>query len=602
MAIYHVKNKGDRETVYLAASQWRERCLLQNGSLLWADEPIWTSSNLRRLQQIFVDNPDVSGDSFEAKLRKQLEHESEEVYKLVIELLFVYYLFPRHKTIKFETKLKKLSDIATWKGFEINNDLDVLNSLQYGLGSTGTFYNTSKFYEISYLILIALHLKELSFEERKGILHDHVNLKQFAEQTRKEIGKRVQMQHIFLHLVMPEKFERIASWGHKDRIIKAFNYIADDATTKDSDEKILMIRERLEEKYGQEKVDFYDTKTIAEKWLKVDRDSKSTDVPEDVLTEAQGLSTNDNTFGDDIVFVNEEVLFEQVTTAIRNGKHIILTGPPGTGKSKLAQKICELYTMDPLTVTASSNWSTYETIGGYRPDRKGNLNFEEGIFLKCFKDKGTDEPINRWLVIDEINRADIDKAFGSLFSVLAGDEVSLPFEDKSGQLISIKPQSKEQPDERNAFTYVVPNDWRIIGTMNTVDKSSLYEMSYAFMRRFAFIPVGIPKEINSDLLNQYLASWKITDYPYTDILVEIWKLINKYRKIGPAIVQDIAKHTIDNEDFTSPIILYVLPQFEGLSVQKIREFIREIVDETEAVISKEQLDDFVADFFEDGLF
>ncbi|MFC5604780.1 AAA family ATPase [Sporosarcina koreensis] len=600
MAVYHVKNEGDRKSIYSAAGQWSERCLLQNDSLLWVDEPIWTLANLRRLQQIFVNNPDVSGDSFEDKLKKQLEHESEEVYKLVIELVFVYYLFPRK--IKYETKLKKLSVIASWKGIDIHDDLEILKSLQYGLGSTGTFYNTSKFYEISYLILIALHLKELSFEERKEILHDPVNLKRFAESTRKKIGKRVQMQHIFLHLVMPDKFERIASWGHKDQIIKAFNYITDDSTTEDPDEKLLMIRERLEEKYGQEKVDFYDTKTIAEKWRKVEQGSKPADVPKDNITDSQGLSMNATTFGEDIVFENEEVLFEQVTTAILNGKHIILTGPPGTGKSKLAHKVCELFAMNPMTVTASSNWSTYETIGGYRPDRNGDLNFEAGIFLKCFKDKSTDEQINKWLVIDEINRADIDKAFGSLFSVLAGDEVFLPFEDKSGQLIKIKPQSKEQPDEQNAFTYVVPNDWRIIGTMNTVDKSSLYEMSYAFMRRFAFIPVGIPKEINGDLLNQYLASWEITDYPYVDILAEIWKLINKYRKIGPAIVQDIAKHTMDNEDFTSPIILYVLPQFEGLSILKIREFIREIVDETEAVISIEQLDDFVDDFFEDVLF
>src|SRR5690606_34592480 len=138
-------------------------------------------------------------------------------------------------------------------------------------------------------------------------------------------------------------------------------------------------RERLEKKYGQEKVDFYDTKTIAEKWRKVDQDSKPVDVPKDTITNSQGLSMNANTFGEDIVFESEEVLIEQVKTAIRIGKHIILTGPPGTGKSKLAQKICELYEMIPMTVTASSNWSTYETIGGYRPDRKGHLNFEEGI-------------------------------------------------------------------------------------------------------------------------------------------------------------------------------------------------------------------------------
>ena len=288
-------------------------------------------------------------------------------------------------------------------------------------------------------------------------------------------------------------------------------------------------------------------------------------------------------------------------TAIENGKHIILTGPPGTGKSKLAQAISKLYDKKPLTVTASSNWSTYETIGGYRPDRHGNLQFEEGLFLKCFKEKETNQPLNTWLIIDEINRADIDKAFGSLFSVLAGDEIALPFEDANGKTIILKPQSVAN-ENLNDYTYIVSDDWRIIGTMNTVDKSSLYEMSYAFMRRFAFIPVGIPKEINTSLMEDYLKSWNMTDYPNVEILKEIWTLINNYRKIGPAIVQDIAKHTLENDDFTSAIILYVLPQFEGLPIQRIREFAQKLGSQTQASIEIEQLDDFITDFFEDGLF
>src|SRR5699024_9645387 len=114
-------------------------------------------------------------------------------------------------------------------------------------------------------------------------------------------------------------------------------------------------------------------------------------------------------------FENYDILIEQITSAIRSGKHIIITGPPGTGKSKLAKEICKLYQVDSMMATAASNWSTYETIGGYRPDQEGNLYFDEGIFLECVKDKQTNEPKNKWLIIDEINRADIDKAFGSLF-------------------------------------------------------------------------------------------------------------------------------------------------------------------------------------------
>jgi len=605
LAKYYYEHPGDRNEIYAAAKKWKENCLIGDTSFIWENEKIWTVHNLNRFKAVFVDNPNESGSSFDEKLKNQLENESEDIYKLTIELLFIYNLFPRRGSIRFETKMRNLKTVAAWKDIPIDDDLEIFQGLKEGLGSTGTFYNTSKFYELSFLVLTALNLKEYPVTERETVLNDPRKIKQLAEENRLKIGKRVQMQHVFLHLVSPEKFERIASWGHKDRIVKSFDYLLKDSSLNDVDEKIYHIRNHFEVKGPSASFDFYDTSEVADRWndktKKTEPDLKPVTGTNPHEKPPKELTPNIELFGEDLVYENKEVLLEQVTTAIRNGKHIILTGPPGTGKSKLATKICELYNVKSMLVTASSNWSTYETIGGYRPNRNGELRFEEGIFLSCFKEKETNQLLNKWLIIDEINRADIDKAFGSLFSVLAGDQVKLPFESTSGELITIKPQHIEN-EPVNDYTYVVSEDWRIIATMNTTDKSSLYEMSYAFMRRFAFIPVGIPKDINNILIEEYLSSWEIDNYPYVEIITAIWKLINKYRKIGPAIVQDIVNHTIDNEDFTSPIILYVLPQFEGLPVAKIREFINEIIDETEAVISIEQLEDFVSDFFDDGLF
>ncbi|MGP4039019.1 AAA family ATPase [Gracilibacillus sp. D59] len=604
MAIFYENHTDDRQKIYDVAEKWKDECLLDGKSIIWDGENIWTEQNMNRFRAIFIENPDASGDSFDSKLKKQLENESESVYKFAIELLYIYYMFPYRKSVSFKTKIEKLEMIASWKGVEFDRSWKVFGALKDGLGATGTFYNTSKYFEVSFLFLVVEKLKGFSLDIRKDILHNPKQLKRHADEIRQRLGKRVQALHIFLHLLLPDYFESIASWGHKEKIVKAYSNYITDSSVEDTDEKLLMIREKLQEHYPDEQINFYRMPEIAKVW----QEEKPTPEPKIRNKEMDEKKINTSRVNFDsvenklegLVFENVELLLDQVMTAIQNGKHIILTGPPGTGKSKLASKICDMYRVESTMVTASSNWSTYETIGGYLPDKEGNLHFNEGIFLKCVKDTNTNKPTNKWLIIDEINRADIDKAFGSLFSVLTGDEVALPFESEDGSSIIIKPEGKEDGLETNGHTYVIPNDWRIIATMNTVDKASLYEMSYAFMRRFAFIPVTIPKNITSDLIQQYLNVWNMDTYPHVDTLTIIWKLINNYRNIGPAIVSDIAKHTQFNDDFTSAIILYVLPQFEGLPLYKMNEFITKIDEQTDIIMDKEYLHDFVSDFFEAG--
>lgn len=278
-------------------------------------------------------------------------------------------------------------------------------------------------------------------------------------------------------------------------------------------------------------------------------------------------------------------LAAQIDHALRSGKHIILTGPPGTGKTELAKCICRHYVSQRYSlVTATDDWSTFDTIGGYQPDRNQQLVFTPGVFLQRFL-KLTDppKPKNEWLIIDELNRADIDKAFGSLFSALTGNNVTLPFENEDGQIELIGSPDSYGYKPITSRHYYIPPDWRMIATMNTDDKSTLYRMSYAFMRRFAFISVPVPtiEHISVGLLKEYTAEdrWDIefgdfdevgADEIYRDT-VAIWQSVQQRRRIGPALIKDVLEHieqqliSGNRPAYAQPVATYIFPQLEGLS-------------------------------------
>ena len=73
-----------------------------------------------------------------------------------------------------------------------------------------------------------------------------------------------------------------------------------------------------------------------------------------------------------LYFDDDDMLKEIVTGLIRG--NIILQGPPGTGKTTLAAIICKVFNVKHDVITAVSDWTTYDTIGGLQPsvDDEGN--------------------------------------------------------------------------------------------------------------------------------------------------------------------------------------------------------------------------------------
>jgi MoxR-like ATPase len=111
--------------------------------------------------------------------------------------------------------------------------------------------------------------------------------------------------------------------------------------------------------------------------------------------------------------------------------------------------------------------------------------------------------------------------------------------------------------------------------MNSYDKTSLYEMSYAFMRRFAFVHVGAPDAETTDdwvsLVENYADIWDLTtDTATLEAVASVWEITNSARsdrKIGPALVEDMLRHVSSetlSKTITGAITGYVFPQLEGV--------------------------------------
>ena len=277
--------------------------------------------------------------------------------------------------------------------------------------------------------------------------------------------------------------------------------------------------------------------------------------------------------------------YEKLVAALAAGKHALLLGAPGVGKTELAEAVCRLIPRPYDVVTATSDWTSIHTIGGYMPvpdAATGNepLDFVPGVFTEAMANE-------KWLIIDEMNRADIDKAFGEMFTLLGGKRKSI-----------LLPYRKRQPDgsyrrvvlgqantEAEHHLYNLSPSWRLIGTMNTFDKASLFQMSFAFARRVAVIELAVPDEATYHSILSTGADALISDDSDDGSFREA--VLNALARtfaseaesglgslglrVGPAIPLDIIKFVARMRRFTSdPSLLvltglemYLFPQFEG---------------------------------------
>src|ERR1700730_12592844 len=114
---------------------------------------------------------------------------------------------------------------------------------------------------------------------------------------------------------------------------------------------------------------------------------------------------------------------ELVRAALASGAHILIEGPPGTGKSTLLRQVAESRHTEFVLVEGSAELTPARLIGsfdpalvleqGYRPE-----NFSDGPLVRAMRDGGL-------LYVEELNRVP-EETINVLLTVMSEGEINVP--------------------------------------------------------------------------------------------------------------------------------------------------------------------------------
>ena len=477
------------QEVYNHFDAFLQISIVKDDSYITNNPGIFTINNLDQCVALFVDNPDTGEGNFDSKSKGQFSTASNEVKELFAHFIWLWSL----STSDMRAVGKK-SAVMRFLGEEYNT---ILNSvfIDGGIGSAGQRHKINKPFEIAYLILL---FREIKNKVQAKNITDNAEIKKITislckelyynnektietndERLRKASYGYLALHHILLHLCDPESYESIAAQKHKDAIISTFFSLLDKENTDglwdDIDETILLIRKKLDGIFGYE-ISFYD-KEIQNAW----------------------------DFGESKDDLSEVTLFEYK-------KALIFYGPPGTSKTHSAQRLAELLItkqyfrnkkdikkyfenskvifdehIHHLQLHANYNYEDF--IVGLHIEDKSSV-VKPGFLLKLI-DKIKSDQLPHVLILDEINRTDISRLFGELFS-------ALEYRNKKIKL-----------SMGEALEIALPENLYFIGTMNEID-FSLERVDFALRRRFLWQFKGFDPIILLQIMEEKMNTLKIT--------------------------------------------------------------------------------------------
>lgn len=451
--------------------------IIKKNSILTEDHNILTLDIINKIQKRFIENyNDEKNVKFQEKLADQF-YDASYNEKLVFahaEWLWSYSV----NDLQISTKKNYTKIITGLEESKIRTE-PFIN----GFGSAGQFHKTNKYWEIAFNIeliktLFEKEIEGADLEELKKCIEAICIFLKYNQETegysidvkfREQFHTRaLTMYNILTYCAFPDRYERIASNGHKAQIYHSFKSLIKDEQidTANTDECILLIREELY-KWRNPNFDFYEAD------LKKIWNYSTSDIPYDEL---------------------QAILYK---------KAIVLYGPPGTSKTHSANTIAtalikeaylknggslDIFFSDSKTIVKErihklqlhANYTYEDFVAGMQLVENETKPQRGKLFQYCDLAREDKENLPHVLILDEINRVDLSRVFGEVFSAMENRNIDIT-------------------TAVGDFKLNIPDNLYIIGTMNEID-FSLEQIDFALRRRFLWFLYGYNPDTLRDII------------------------------------------------------------------------------------------------------